>query len=83
MTDNQLSNLHGVANHTHNGLDSSTLHLNDIIPTAPQPALTTSTGSPSSGGVAILSNADAAVINNIITRVNQIETALKNLKLLQ
>ena len=63
--------------HTHNGVDSPLLETSSIASAlnAPQSALTTADGS-------ALSSSDAVVIANMRTRINEIETKLRNMGLL-
>ncbi len=70
--------------HTHNGVDSPLLENAAIAGAlnAPQSALTASGSTVSGGGAAVLSTADANAINNIRTRVNELETKLQNMGLL-
>lgn len=60
--------------HTHDGVNSP--FINDTPPVS----LTAATvGTLSSGGVAVLQNFDSSVIENLRTRVAEIETQLKKL----
>lgn len=70
--------------HTHNGVDSPLLEGSSIVTAlnGPQPALTPATSGLSSGGAAVLSNADAAILNNMRTRINELETKLQALGLI-
>lgn len=61
--------------HTHNGTDSPKVDGVNIV-NAPQSALTTAS-------TAGLSSVDATVIDNIRTRVNELETKLRDLHLIQ
>ena len=62
--------------HTHNGVDSPLLETSSIASAlnAPQSALTTDGSA--------LSSSDAVVIANMRTRINKIETKLRNMGLL-
>ena len=70
--------------HTHNGTDSPSLDSQAITNaiSAPQAALTPATSGLSSGGAAVLSNADAAILNNMRTRINELETKLQAMGLI-
>lgn len=71
--------------HTHNGIDSNRLPKKSItMPLgAPQTALTTKNSTAlSTGGVAVLSTSDSTVIDNMRTRINELETKLQALGLL-
>lgn len=70
--------------HTHNGVDSPLLENSSITGAlnAPQAALTASGSTVSGGGAAVLSNADANAINNMRTRINELENRLQNMGLL-
>lgn len=64
--------------HTHNGTDSP--FLGNAYPAS----LTTATaGTLSSGGGAVLQNFDSSVIENLRTRVAEIEAQLKKVKILK
>lgn len=63
--------------HTHNGVDSP------FIGDTPPVSLTASVaGTLSSGGAAVLQNFDSSVIENLRTRLNELETQLKKLNIL-
>lgn len=71
--------------HTHNGTDSPLLENSSITNAlnAPQTALTTrNSNAISTGGAAVLSTTDSAVIDNMRTRINEIETKLQAMGLL-
>lgn len=70
--------------HTHNGTDSPQLDGKRALRGAPQSSLTAknSTGL-STGGAAVLSASDSAIIDNMRTRINELETKLTNLGLLR
>lgn len=69
--------------HAHTGVDSQRINGKNLI-NAPQSALTTaSIGSLTSGGSNNLKTIDADILNNLITRVGELETKLQSLGLLQ
>lgn len=70
--------------HKHTGTDGSPkLEARDSLENAPQSALTTkSSASLSSGGTAVLSNTDSSIITNMRTRIDELETKLQKLGLL-
>ena len=68
-----------MQNHTHNGTDSSKLYLGDAVLNAPQSALTTGT---SSTAGATYTATEQAMINNLKTRVAELETKLQTLGIL-
>lgn len=70
--------------HTHNGTDSPLLETQAITSAlnAPQTALTPATSGLSTGGAGTLSNSDAAILNNMRTRINELETKLQAMGLL-
>ena len=71
-----------VEAHQHDGVDNPQILLEDIDLTK-QAALTAKdTATLSSGGAATLSTSDSDVIDNNRTRIEEIETALQNLGLL-
>lgn len=71
-----------VEPHVHNGVDTPQIIGSDLI-NAPQTALTTANATAlSTGGGAILSTSDATVINNMRTRINELETKLRALGLI-
>ena len=70
--------------HRHNGVDSDKLYLGNAVQDAPQEALTaTDTATLSSGGSEDLKSSDSDVIDNIRTRVDELETKLQRLGLLK
>lgn len=73
-----------VVRHTHNGVDSVPLGKSSILKPlgAPLSALTPASGTLSSGGATSLSNADNATLNNLITRVGELESKLQALGLI-
>lgn len=71
-----------ISNHFHDGNGSQQIQ-GQYLSQAPQSAMTTaSAGSLSSGGTAILSNADAIILNNALTRIAELESKLQNLALI-
>jgi len=71
-----------VETHAHNGIDAPQISFSSMEGT-PQASLTTaSVGSLTSGGSNDLRTADANIINNAITRLNELEDRLQNLGLL-
>jgi hypothetical protein len=66
--------------HLHNGTDSDKLFLGDSAVNAPQEPLTTGT---SSTAGATYTATEQAMINNLKTRVAEIETVLQSLGLLK
>lgn len=72
-----------ITTHTHNGIDSKQL-TGRAFAGAPLTALTAKvTGSLSSGGAAVLSTADSLILTNMKTRIDELETRLQTLILLQ
>lgn len=70
-------------NHVHDGKSGKRLNGKYLIG-APQSALTPASGGTlSSGGTEDMTNTDAAILNNLITRVGELETKLQNLNLIQ
>lgn len=69
--------------HFHNGIDTNQLDAKEALIGAPQAALTSATGgSLTSGGSNDLKTADSTILTNLITRVGELETRLRNLGLL-
>lgn len=67
-----------VEQHIHSGTDSPQLKASEALVNCPQPALTAVDNTAlSSGGVSTLRTDDSEVIDNIRTRVNEIEAALR------
>jgi hypothetical protein len=66
--------------HYHNGTDSPKLVFQDAIENAPQQALTTGT---SSTAGATYTATEQAMINNLKTRVAELETKLQSLGILK
>lgn len=72
-----------VIRHTHNGTDSEKLKARDAIVGLPMEALTTANAnSLSSGGAAVLSSSDSAIIANMRTRINELEARLQAIEAL-
>ena len=71
-----------VEPHVHNGVDTPQVVGSHLI-NAPQSAMTTPNATVlSTGGAAVLSTSDATVINNMRTRINELETKLRALGLI-
>ena len=71
-----------IQRHTHNGIDSEQIELKNLVG-FPLQALTTRNEDPlSSGGSENLRSADSAIINNMRTRINELEDRLKALEAL-
>lgn len=65
--------------HTHNGTDSPKISGNDVTFT-PQTAITPTVGGTlTSGGAAVLSNADNIILVNMQTRIDDLESKLQTL----
>lgn len=72
-----------VTDHRHTGTDSGQLQASEALENAPQAALTGADNTAlSSGGLAILSTSDAAIIDNMRTRINELETKLRAIGLI-
>lgn len=72
-----------VEQHIHSGTDSPQLKASEALVNSPQTAMTTANASGlSSGGVAVLSNSDSAIIDNMRTRINELETKLRAIGLI-
>lgn len=69
-----------VENHSHNGIDTPKLYANDCLENAPQSALTTGT---SNTAGATYTATEQGMINNLKTRVAELETKLQTLGLLK
>lgn len=67
-----------LRNHTHNGVDSLQIS-GASISGCPLPALTSQSGSLTTGGSAVLSTSDADTIMNTINRVNELESKLRQI----
>lgn len=73
-----------VGKHTHNGTDSPRLLAKDALLKAPQSALTAASGTTlSTGGGGNLSASDSLILNNALTRIQELETKLRNLTLIR
>ena len=71
-----------ITTHTHNGTDSQKLNLTDLNG-LPASALTAASGgSLTSGGTEDMKSADTTILNNVITRVGEIEARLQSLGLI-
>lgn len=66
-------------NHIHNGIDAPKLYANESIENAPQSALTTGTSAIAGSSYTTI---EQGMINNLKTRVAELELKLKNLGLL-
>lgn len=76
--------LENIPNHTHNGRDAQKLHLGNSVKEAPAEALTTADDTVlSTGGAAVLSTSDSDVIDNLRTRLNELETKMQTFGLLK
>lgn len=70
--------------HTHNNTDSPKLYAYECLENAPQDALTpASSGTLTASGITGLLPADNAILNNLITRVGELETKLRTLGLIK
>jgi hypothetical protein len=69
-----------IARHLHNGTDAPKLVFSEAIENAPQTALTTGT---SSTAGALYTNTERDMINNLKTRVAELETRLQTLGILK
>lgn len=68
--------------HTHNGIDSEKLQLKDMVG-FPLEALTGANNNAlSSSGTENLIDSDAAIINNMRTRINELESRLQAIEAL-
>lgn len=68
--------------HVHNGTDAPKISGGDLN-NAPQSAMTTASATAfSTGGVAVLSASDATILNNMRTRINELETKLRDLQVI-
>jgi len=67
-----------VEQHIHSGTDSPQLKASEALVNCPQAALTTASATVlSTGGTEDLKTADSLVIDNMRTRINELETALR------
>ena len=71
-----------IKTHIHSGTDSQQID-GFNVKNAPQSALTTATTGISSGGTEAMTTSDANILNNMRTRINELETKLRNLGLLR
>ena len=77
-----MSKFNELQQHEHNGRDSRRIRGNNLQ-NAPQPALTAQSGSISTGsGGSYIASSSAGALNNLITRVGEIEAALEKLGLI-
>ena len=80
---NVIKYMENYFRHTHNGIDSEKLLINNAIEGFPLAALTADVGgSLSSGGAEGLTNGDNAIINNMRTRINELEARLQAIEAL-
>lgn len=67
-----------VEDHRHTGTDSARLFARECLRNAPQESLTTADASAlSTGGLGDLNNSDSVIIENMRTRINELETKLR------
>jgi hypothetical protein len=71
-----------IARHTHNGIDSEQIELKNVVGFPLQALTPASSGSLTSGGTENLRNADSAIIENMRTRINELEARLQALEAL-
>lgn len=72
-----------VEDHRHTGTDSARLFAKEALRNTPQVALTTaSSSSLSTGGLTGLTTSDSAIIDNMRTRINELETKLRAIGLI-
>lgn len=72
-----------ITPHTHNGTDSPQVFGGDLF-NAPREAMTTADDDAfTTGGVNNLKTADATILDNMRTRINELETALRDLGLIK
>lgn len=69
--------------HTHNGVDSPRVNLTDLQYTQGAALTTANSGTLSTGGGSDLKTADSLIIDNMRTRINQLEARLQALLLIQ
>lgn len=75
--------MENVIDHTHNNIDSRKLKMKDSIVGCPMPALTTANSSSfTSGGAAVLQSSDVTILNNMRTRINELESRLQSIEAL-
>lgn len=69
--------------HKHTGTDSPQLRANEALVNCPQESLTTADNTPlTTGGIENLITTDALIIENLRTRLNEIETKLRAIGLI-
>lgn len=71
-----------VLRHTHNGIDSEKLQLKDMVGFPLEALTAANNGSLSSGGAEGLTNGDNTIINNMRTRINELEERLQAIEAL-
>lgn len=84
MTDQEIQSLieQKISEHSHDGLGSKSVDGKNLFK-APQSALTTKDSTAlTTGGVNNLTTADATIIDNMRTRINELETKLRALGLI-
>lgn len=69
--------------HEHNGFDSKKVKGSNIAKAPQLPLTTASATALSTGGAAVLSTSDQTILDNMRTRINQLEARLQTLELLQ
>lgn len=71
--------------HSHNGVDSQQLYAGDALLNAPQEALTTasSPNTLTTGGANNLKTVDAAILQNLLTRFEELEDKLQTLGIIK
>jgi hypothetical protein len=69
--------------HTHNGVDSQQIELRDVQIVLGSPLSIADNTALTSGGLTALTTPDSLVIENIRTRLNELEARLKSLGLIQ
>ncbi len=69
--------------HQHTITDVGQLDASKSLINSPQSTIVAVAGTPSSGGAGTLSNADSAIIASLITAVNSLITANKNIGLIK
>lgn len=67
-----------IPNHAHNGVDAQRIQGRDIV-SAPQTALTAANSSSFSGAGTGTTSAEVTILNNMRTRIGELETALRKL----
>jgi len=72
-----------VTDHRHSGTDSSQLLASEALENAPQSALTTASAIAfSTGGTEDLKTDDQLILDNMRTRINELETKLRAIGLI-